>query len=107
MCVLKRKKWKESFMTNSLPSGKSVKWGRLIIGGVLSVLVIATALLWFSYKKDRTPFIRFYWVAKYGINIGDGGVISGVPCSAPCVFGIRTGETPFDQVLPTLEKNGI
>jgi hypothetical protein len=107
MCVLKHKKWKEALMTDSLPPGKSVKWGRLIIGGVLSVLVIATALLWFSYKRDPAPFIRFYWIAKYGINIGDGGVISGVPCSSPCVFGIRAGETQFDQVLPTLEKNGI
>ena len=94
-------------MTNSLPLRKPVKWGRLIIGGTLSVLVIAIAVLWFAYKKDPASFTRIYYVAIFGINIGDGGVLSGVPCSAPCVFGIRTGETPFDQVLPTLEKNGI
>jgi hypothetical protein len=94
-------------MTNSLPLGKSVKWGRLILGGVLSVLVIAMALLWFAYKKDPASIIRFYYIAKYGINIGDGGILSGVPCSAPCIFGNRAGKTQFDQVMPTLEKNGI
>ena len=94
-------------MTNFLPPGKSVKWGRFILGGVLSVLLIALALFWFVYQKDPTPFLKLYYTAKYGINIGDGGVISGVPCSAPCVFGIRAGETQFDQVMPTLEKNGI
>jgi hypothetical protein len=94
-------------MTNSLPLGKPVKWGRLILGGTVSVLVIAIALLWFAYKTDPQSVVRLYYVARYGINIGDGGVLSGEPCSAPCVFGIRPGETPFDQVLPTLEKNGI
>lgn len=95
-------------MTNSLPLRKPVKWGRLILGGTVSVLVIAIALLWFAYKNNEPASIaRIYYVAIFGVNIGDGGVLSGVPCSAPCVFGIRTGETPFDQVLPTLEKNGI
>jgi len=94
-------------MTNSLPLGKSLKWGRLILGGVLSILMTAMALLWFAYKKDPASVIRFYYFAKYGINIGDGGVLSGLPCPAPCVFGIRAGETQLDQVMPTLEKNGI
>ena len=85
-----------------------MKWGLLIIGGTLSVLVIAMAVLWFAYMNNEPATLaRIYYVARYGVNIGDGGVLSGVPCSAPCVFGIRTGETPFDQVLPTLEKNGI
>ena len=95
-------------MTNSLPLRKPVKWGRLIIGGTLSVLVIAMAVLWFAYKNNEPAYLaRIYYVARYGVNIGDGGVLSGIPCSAPCVFGIRAGETPFDQVMPTLEKNGI
>lgn len=95
-------------MTKSLPLRKPVKWGRLIIGGTVSVLVIAMAVLWFAYKNNEPAYLaRIYYVAVYGVNIGDGGVLSGVPCSAPCVFGIRVGETPFDQVLPTLEKNGI
>jgi len=66
------------------------------------------AVLWFAYKNNDPAYLaRIYYVAIFGVNIGDGGVLSGVPCSAPCVFGIRTGETPFDQVMPTLEKNGI
>ena len=95
-------------MTNSLPQRKLVKWGLLVFWGVLFLLVIAMAVLWFAYKNNEpASLVRIYSVARYGVNIGDGGVISGVPCSAPCVFGVRTGETPFDQVLPTLKKNGI
>jgi hypothetical protein len=94
-------------MTNSFPRGKSVKWGRFILGGGVLVLVIAMALLWFAYQKNPGSLIRFYYSVIYPINIGDGGILSGVPCSAPCVFGIRAGETQSDQVMPTLEKNGI
>jgi hypothetical protein len=95
-------------MSHSLPPIKSVKWGLLILGGVLLLLVIAIAVLWFAYMNNEPAYLaRIYYVARYGVNIGDGGVLSGVPCSAPCVFGIRAGETPFDQVMPTLEKNGI
>ena len=95
-------------MTNSLPPlRKPVKWGRLVFGGVLFLLVIAIAVLWFAYKTNPQAVVRLYYVARYGVNIGDGGVLSGKPCSVPCVFGIQAGETPFDQVLPTLEKNGI
>ncbi|MDD5370360.1 MAG: hypothetical protein PHQ40_14855 [Anaerolineaceae bacterium] len=94
-------------MTNSLPPGKSVKWGRLILRGGVSVLVIAMALLWFAIKNDPASIIRFYYSVIYAINIGDGGILSGVPCTAPCVFGIRAGETQFIQVMPKLEKNGI
>lgn len=94
-------------MTNSHPLRKPVKWGRLILAGTVSVLMIAIAWFWFAYKTDPQSVVRIYYVARYGINIGDGGILSGVPCSAPCVFGVRAGETPFDQVLPTLEKNGI
>lgn len=41
------------------------------------------------------------------IDIGDGGLLSGQPCSSPCAFGIRVGETQLDQVIPVLENNGI
>lgn len=40
-------------------------------------------------------------------DIGDGGLLSGLPCAAPCVYGIRIGETPLDQVIPMLEQNGL
>jgi hypothetical protein len=109
ICILKHNiRWKELFMTNSLPLRKLVKWVRLVFGGVLFLLVIAMAILWLAYKNNEpASLVRIYSVVRYGVNIGDGGVISGVPCSAPCVFGIRVGRTPFEQVLPTLEKNGI
>lgn len=40
-------------------------------------------------------------------SIGDGGLVSNQPCMSPCFFGIRVGETFSDQVIPTLENNGI
>lgn len=40
-------------------------------------------------------------------DIGDGGLLSGLPCAAPCVYGIRIGETQLDQVVPALEQNGL
>lgn len=42
-----------------------------------------------------------------GTDIGDGGLLSGLPCTAPCVYGIRIGETQLDQVIPVLEQNGL
>ncbi len=41
------------------------------------------------------------------IDIGDGGLLSGLPCPSPCAFGIHVGETQLDQVIPMLENNGI
>ena len=40
-------------------------------------------------------------------NIGDGGLLSGLPCAAPCAYGIRIGETLLDQVVPVLAQNGL
>lgn len=40
-------------------------------------------------------------------DIGDGGLLSGLPCAAPCVYGIRIGETSLNQVIPILEQNGL
>ncbi len=40
-------------------------------------------------------------------DIGDGGLLSGLPCASPCVFGVRIGETQLDQVTPLLEENDI
>jgi hypothetical protein len=94
-------------MTESLTSRKPAKRSWPILFGVLLVLVIAIALLWSSYKKDPALFIRFYLKVTQRIDIGDAGVLSGEPCSAPCVFGIRAGETPFDQVPLLLEKYGV
>jgi hypothetical protein len=40
-------------------------------------------------------------------EIGDGGLLSSLPCAAPCVYGIHIGETPLEQVIPILEQNGL
>jgi hypothetical protein len=40
-------------------------------------------------------------------DIGDGGLLPGEPCTAPCVYGIQIGETTLDQVIPVLEQNGL
>jgi hypothetical protein len=40
-------------------------------------------------------------------DIGDGGLLSDLPCAAPCVYGIQIGETPLDRVIPILEQNGL
>lgn len=40
-------------------------------------------------------------------DIGDGGLLSGLPCAVPCVYGIQIGETSLDQVIPTLRQNGL
>jgi hypothetical protein len=61
----------------------------------------------FAYRLSPSSVIRFYYGIIQHINIGDGGVISGVPCATPCVFGIGSGETRFEEVPPLLEQNGI
>jgi hypothetical protein len=40
-------------------------------------------------------------------KIGDGGFISGKPCSAPCFFGIDPGESTKDEAISQLRKLGI
>ncbi len=41
------------------------------------------------------------------ISIGDGGLLSGKPCSSPCFLGIEVGKTPLDEIIPILERNGV
>jgi len=107
MALISHKGWKEHEMTESITSEKPAKRRWAIFVGVLSVLVIAIALLWSAYKKDPALFIRFYLKVTQRINIGEAGVLSGEPCSAPCVFGIQAGETQFDEVSLLLEKYGV
>ena len=112
MALINHKGWKEHDMTEPPTSRKPAKRRWAIFVGVLAVLLpallIAIALfLTDYYPAQRHAVVKFIYSIKYGINIGDGGVISDVPCSSPCVFGIRAGETQFDQVMPLLEKNGI
>jgi len=83
-----------------------VKRSRVVLGGLFA-LIVAIALFLVYYHTSPDSVIRFYLGITQRINIGDGGLLSGLPCSSPCVFGIRVGETYFDQVMPLLEKNGI
>jgi hypothetical protein len=39
--------------------------------------------------------------------IGDAGLVSGVPCKAPCFFGVVAGQTPVNQVVGILKENGV
>ena len=54
-----------------------------------------------------TPSQTAILPTKVILPIGDGGLITGQPCQSPCFFGIRIGETPLDQVVPSLGNNGI
>jgi hypothetical protein len=83
-----------------------VKRSRVVLGGLFA-LVVAIALFLVYYHMSPASVIRFYLGITQRINIDDGGLLSGLPCSSPCVFGIRVGETHFDQVMPLLKKNGI
>jgi hypothetical protein len=94
-------------MTEFHTPGKFAKWRRAILGGLLSALVLAIALFLLYFYQSPASVIGFYLSITQRIDIGDGGLLSGRPCASPCTFGIRPGETQFDQVIPVLEKNGI
>ena len=112
MALINHEGWKEHEMTEAITYGKPSKRRWALFVGVL-VVILPILLIGFAlfmtdyYPMQRQAVVKFIYSIKYGINIGDGGVISDVPCSSPCVFGIRAGETQFDQVMPLLEKNGI
>lgn len=56
--------------------------------------------------ENMDPTTAIAYLAE-DIDIGDGGLLSGQPCTSPCTFGIHIGETQLDQVIPVLENNGI
>lgn len=41
------------------------------------------------------------------LSIGDGGLISGKPCSVPCFYNVILGETPKDSIVTILEEQGF
>ena len=41
------------------------------------------------------------------LPIGDGGLLSAQPCESPCFFGVRLGETKFDEIIQILKTNGL
>jgi hypothetical protein len=83
-------------------SGKrhQVRW-------ILSILALVMILFLFYFYRSPMSVIRVYLNLTQRINIGDGGLLSRLPCASPCAFGIQAGQTRWEQVLPLLEKNGI
>jgi len=94
-------------MTVSHNSGEFTKRRRALWGGLLFVLILLIVLFAIYFYTSPTSIIRFYFSITQRINIGDAGLLSGVPCVSPCVFGIQAGETQLDQVSPLLKANGI
>ena len=98
-------------MTESLTSGKPAKGSWAMFVGVFVGLLLAIALfllfLTDYYPTQRYAVVMFFYSITQRINIGDAGVLSGEPCSAPCVFGIQAGETQFDDVPLLLKKYGV
>ena len=45
-------------------------------------------------------------IALPELSILDGGLLSGVPCSAPCFWGITPGITPIDEAIDKLSQIG-
>ena len=54
-------------------------------------------------RPTQTPF----QTSGEMLPIGDGGLISGQPCEAPCFFGIIPGETSQDKAVYLLEEQGF
>ena len=69
--------------------------------------MVLLIVLFAVYFYTPLSVLWFYFTISQRIDIGDAGLISGMPCASPCVFGIQAGETRLDQVLPLLKTNGI
>ncbi|HXD11919.1 MAG TPA: hypothetical protein VN653_17765 [Anaerolineales bacterium] len=95
-------------MTASFSARKRTRLYWALLVGLLVTLLVATAWARIDdFPMQRQALIRFYYSITQRIDIGDAGVLSAEPCSAPCVFGIRAGETQFDEVPSLLEKYGV
>ena len=88
-------------------SVRFTKRRRTVLGGLLLFLILLIVLFAVCLYSSPTSVLGFYFSITQRINIGDAGLLSGVPCASPCVFGIRAGETRLDQVHPLLKANGI
>jgi len=83
-------------------SGRFTKKRRAVLGGLLFLGFLFVLFAVYFYISPLSVLKVFY-----GINIGDAGLLSDVPCASPCVFGIQAGETSLDQVPSFLKANGI
>ncbi|MEW6402993.1 MAG: hypothetical protein AB1649_14435 [Chloroflexota bacterium] len=69
---------------------------------LLAIVLVGCASL---NVKDITPTPVQQGVQA--MDIGDGGLITGIPCSAPCFFGVYAGKTQLNQVVDSLSKSAI
>jgi hypothetical protein len=81
-----------------------------IIASILLLIILVSC----SPPKTEIPIQPTDFTTEYPTHavvempsIGDGGLLSGEPCASPCFFEIRIGETPLQQVIPTLEHYGV
>jgi hypothetical protein len=74
---------------------------------LITLAACVTSKAEFSTQIPATETQTLYQPAVKMLSIGDGGLISDQPCASPCFYGIRIGETPFNQVITILKNNGI
>lgn len=74
---------------------------------VRDILALVAVLFLLYFYKSPITVQRFFLTLTQQINIGDGGLLTRLPCAPPCAFGIHAGATRWEQVFPILEKNGI
>ena len=82
---------------------------RKIVVSILSLILLVSCAAPATEISPPVPVLESPQPTPFPemADIGDGGLLSGLPCAAPCVYGIRIGETALDQVIPTLEQNGL
>ena len=80
---------------------------RAILVGLLLFLILLIIFFVAYFYISPTSVLSLYFGITRRINIGDAGLLSGVPCASPCVFGIQAGGTRLDQVPALLKANGI
>ena len=71
---------------------------RIFIGLLINMIALLQ-ITSCTEKASTTPTVT-------RINIGDGGLISGIPCSAPCFTKIIPGETTKDEAKMIINSQG-
>jgi hypothetical protein len=77
---------------------------------ILMAVILSACTPSKNVKREQTPGIATPSSSPSEIpaySIGDGGLITGKPCAAPCFLGIRMGESTLDQALVLLNDYGI
>jgi hypothetical protein len=74
-----------------------------------TIVISSTPTVTSTFTPTSTSIIKTEVPVSTSVElpIGDGGLLSGQPCESPCFFGVRLGETEFDQIIPILKTNGL